>query len=78
MLADHLTFVDSFTRIDEKFTTILKVMQAISNGLALLHHNERTIDAAWYFTFIWLIFFKAVCDNGLTRCYVQQVIPQVQ
>src|SRR5690606_33962115 len=72
----HLSLVHRVAWIDKEFTSVLQVVEAVRDGLTLLHCDKRAVYPPWYFTFVGLIFLEPVRRNGLPCRYVEEVISQ--
>ena len=65
MLAYHLTGIDILTGIDEELAAILQLIDGVSEGIAGIHGDHGTIDAALDLALVRLILLEAMGHDGL-------------
>ena len=65
VLAYNLTAIDILTGVDEEFSTVLKLVYRVGEGIACLKSYHRAIHTACYLAFVWLVFLETVGHDGL-------------
>ena len=66
VFADDLTHIDVLARVDEELAAILQLVDSVCKGIARIHGNHGTIDAALNLAFIGLVLLEAVSHDGFT------------